>query len=145
MEAPPVSEEQLEEVLEWIDSMTFSRATRNLGRDFSDGVLMAEVLKHQFPNLVHLHNYQPANSSAAKYVNWKTLNEKVLKKIGFQIHRNDIEMIISNIPESIEKVLFLVYSKILQHKRMGITQNAFQQQSNTVYTNSGSPARNKKS
>ena len=98
MEAPPVSEEQLEEVLEWIDGMTFSRATRNLGRDFSDGVLMAEVLKHEFPNLVQLHNYQPANSSAAKYVNWKTLNEKVLKKIGFQIHRNDVEMIISNTP-----------------------------------------------
>ena len=46
MEAPPVSEEQLEEVLQWIDAMTFSRATRNLSRDFSDGVLMAEVLKH---------------------------------------------------------------------------------------------------
>lgn len=35
---------------------------RNIARDFSDGVLCAEVVRHYFPNLVELHNYSPANS-----------------------------------------------------------------------------------
>jgi hypothetical protein len=70
--------------------MTFSRSPKNLSRDFSDGVLMAEIMRHQYPNLVQLHNYQPANSSAAKYINWKTLNEKVFKKLGFQVSRSDV-------------------------------------------------------
>lgn len=51
---------------------------------------MAEIMRHQYPNLVQLHNYQPANSSAAKYINWKTLNEKVFKKLGFQVSRSDV-------------------------------------------------------
>lgn len=37
---------------------------RNIARDFSDGVLCAEVIRHYFPNLVELHNYSPANSGA---------------------------------------------------------------------------------
>lgn len=74
MEAPPISDHEAEEVLEWLETMTFSRTPKNLTRDFSDGVLMAEIMRHQLPTLVQLHNYQPANSSAAKYMNWKTLN-----------------------------------------------------------------------
>jgi hypothetical protein len=62
---------------------------------------MAEVMRNQFPSLVQLHNYQPANSSSAKYINWKTLNEKVFKKVGFFVQRSDIESIISNVPGAI--------------------------------------------
>ena len=74
MEAAPINEEQTEEVLSWIDAIPFSRSAKNIHRDFSDGVLIAEIVKYHFPNMVQLHNYQPANSSSAKYVNWKTLN-----------------------------------------------------------------------
>ena len=62
--------------------------------------------------MIQLHNYQPANSSSAKYVNWKTLNEKAFRKIGFQIHRSDIEKVIGAVSGSIEKVLYYVYKKI---------------------------------
>jgi hypothetical protein len=78
-----------------------SRPKKNLNRDFSDGVLVAEILKQYYPTIVQLHNYQAANSSTGKYVNWKTLNcnydsylEKVFKKLNFQIHKNDIESVI---------------------------------------------------
>jgi hypothetical protein len=74
---------------------------------------MAQVMHSQFPALVHLHNYQPANSSTSKYINWKTLNEKIFKKMGIIIQRADIESIISNTPGTIEKVLYMVYSKII--------------------------------
>ena len=70
-------------------------------------------MRHQFPQLVHLHNYQPASSSAAKYVNWKTLNEKVFKKLSFQLNKNDIESIIANSAGAIERALYLIYTKII--------------------------------
>lgn len=54
--------------------MSLSRPPKNLTRDFSDGVLLAEIMRHSFPQYVQLHNYQPVNASAGKYMNWKTLN-----------------------------------------------------------------------
>lgn len=78
-----------------MDSVPLTRSPKNLARDFADGVLVAELMKNHFPTLVHLHNYQPANSSASKYINWKTLNEKVFRKFSYQVHKNDIESAIA--------------------------------------------------
>lgn len=74
MEAPPINEEEMEQLLEWIDGLSFSRPKRNLARDFSDGVLVAEILKQYQPRLVQLHNYPAASALNAKFNNWKTLN-----------------------------------------------------------------------
>ena len=64
----------MEQLLEWIDGISFSRPKRNLARDFSDGVLVAEILRQYHPRLVQLHNYPPASALNAKFNNWKTLN-----------------------------------------------------------------------
>jgi len=37
---------------------------------------MAEVVKHFFPRLVELHNYQPTSSKKNKIYNWQALNRK---------------------------------------------------------------------
>ena len=62
MSVPAASEEQLTEedlqvVYTWIDSIPLSRPKRNITRDFADGCLTAEVVKHYIPKLVELHNY----------------------------------------------------------------------------------------
>jgi hypothetical protein len=49
-----------------VDSIPFSRAKKNIHRDFADGVMMAELIHHYTPKLVNLHNYPPANSQAKK-------------------------------------------------------------------------------
>jgi hypothetical protein len=49
-----------------VDTIPFSRAKKNIHRDFSDGVMMAELIFHYNPKLVALHNYPPANSLAKK-------------------------------------------------------------------------------
>ncbi|KAH7820099.1 putative SPEF1 family protein [Monocercomonoides exilis] len=67
--------ETLSLVYEWVDSIALSRPKQNIARDFSDGVLMAEVCKACFPKLVDLHNYSPANALSKKIYNWQTLNE----------------------------------------------------------------------
>ena len=69
-----LSEEDLQEVYAWIDEIPLSRQKKNIARDFSDGVLAAEVVHHFLPKLVDLHNYTPANSTQQKIENWRTLN-----------------------------------------------------------------------
>lgn len=76
-------------------------------------------MHYYFPRLVDLHNYPPANSATQKYNNWNTLNrtqssklEKALKKINFQISKNDIEHIITCTPDSIERMLRQLKLKI---------------------------------
>ena len=78
-------------IYNWIDTIPLSRPKRNITRDFSDGVLLAEVVAHYHPSLVELHNYSNANSLTQKMYNWDTLNFKVLKKLGIQLHRQDLE------------------------------------------------------
>lgn len=53
-----------------VDEVPLSRPKRNIARDFSDGVLVAEIVAHYFPKLVEMHNYPPANSYAQKIYNW---------------------------------------------------------------------------
>ena len=77
-------------VYNWVDKHQLSRPKKNISRDFSDGVLIAEIMKHYFPKLVELHNYNPVNSFLQKINNWKTLNLKVFKKLSFQISEKDI-------------------------------------------------------
>ena len=69
-----LSEEELQEVYAWIDEIPLTRQKKNMTRDFSDGVLTAEVVHHFLPKYVDLHNYSPANGVQQKVTNWRTLN-----------------------------------------------------------------------
>ena len=75
----PATDEELQELYEWVDEIPLSRPKRNIARDFSDAVLLAEVIAHYQPRLVQLHNYSSANSLSQKAYNWKTINSKVLR------------------------------------------------------------------
>jgi len=103
--AQELDEDAMKSLLKWIDSIPLSRPKKSLARDFSDGVLAAEVIKHYFPRMVESHNYQSANSRAQKLTNWTTLNRKVLTKFGFTIPRDIIEDIIQSKQQAV--VLFL--------------------------------------
>lgn len=92
-------------IYNWVDEIPLSRPKRNISRDFADGVLMAEIVNNYFPKLVELHNYSQANSVAKKMYNWNTLNQKVFKKLGFQISKKDIWSIVAAEPETIERIL----------------------------------------
>eukprot|EP01116_Phalansterium_solitarium_P003964 TRINITY_DN14818_c0_g1_i1.p1 TRINITY_DN14818_c0_g1~~TRINITY_DN14818_c0_g1_i1.p1 ORF type:complete len:221 (-),score=24.92 TRINITY_DN14818_c0_g1_i1:493-1155(-) len=111
-----VPEEVMQKVYAWVDDIQLSRPKKNIARDFSDGVLMAEVLKHCFPKLVELHNYSAANSPPKKIYNWSTLNEKVFKKLGLSLSKEDIEAIANGVPGKVEQALFLVFNKVEQKR-----------------------------
>ncbi|XP_054766713.2 sperm flagellar protein 1-like [Lytechinus pictus] len=83
-------DEELQELYKWLDEIPLSRVKKNVGRDFSDAVLIAEVVHHFYPRMVELHNYTPASSSTHKIENWKLLNRKVLAKLNCQVPERDI-------------------------------------------------------
>lgn len=99
----------------WVDTIPLSRKKRNLARDFSDAVLMAEVVNHFYPKTVDLFNYQQGLRVDTKIYNWKHLNEKVLKKIHFPLDTNTITQLANSTPGVIERVLW-DFRDIVDHK-----------------------------
>ena len=122
-----VSEEEMQEVYNWVDEIPLSRPKKNIARDFSDAgksrfsftliifwciVLVAEVVKHFQPQLVDLHNYSNAHSVQQKTYNWSTLNHKVFSKLGMQTSPKDIKDCVEMVPETVERVLFTLRYKL---------------------------------
>ncbi|EAR83434.2 sperm flagellar protein (macronuclear) [Tetrahymena thermophila SB210] len=112
MDAPPLNEEELNQIYNWIDGIPLSRPKKNITRDFADGCMLAEVISHYCPKLVEVHNYSQAHSVTQKLYNWNTLNQRVLKKMGFQISKNDIDCIINAVPDAVERVLKVCQIKL---------------------------------
>jgi hypothetical protein len=113
-----LTDEQLKALYAWIDAIPLSRPKRNIARDFSDGVLFAEVVAAYFPHLVELHNYTPANSMKQKVYNFETLNARVLRKLSYSIPRSSIEEIVNGRPGSVEIVLNSLQFKMAKYREM---------------------------
>ncbi|MBN3294932.1 SPEF1 protein, partial [Amia calva] len=120
-----LNEETLQDLYAWIDTVPLSRPKRNIARDFSDGVMAAEVVKCFFPRLVELHNYIPANSTQQKLSNWGTLNRqvgfciylycvfrKVFSKLNFHVPEEVIKKIVLSTAGVVEPVLCMLRDKI---------------------------------
>ncbi|ANQ07289.1 Uncharacterized protein PCOAH_00016170 [Plasmodium coatneyi] len=100
-----VKEEELNDLYDWISSFNLSRKIKNIHREFSDGVLMAELVNICLPKFVELHNYSKANSISQKRYNWNTLNERVFRRLGFRIDKRHVEEIVNCKYMGVEKVL----------------------------------------
>ncbi|XP_070398066.1 sperm flagellar protein 1 isoform X1 [Nothobranchius furzeri] len=109
----PLQEYEIENLLLWLDKIPLSRPKRNLRRDFSDGVLMAEVVKHFFPKYVELNSLVvSSNSKAGKMGNWNLLNRKVFPKLDFHVPEGMLSRIVLSSPGAIEPVLKTLREKI---------------------------------
>eukprot|EP00210_Caulerpa_lentillifera_P002044 g1959.t1 len=113
-----ITERDLKKLYTWIDDIPLSRPKRNFARDFSDGVLMAEVLYYYFPRLVQLHNYSSAKGLRQKRCNWDTLNRKVLARLGVEVSHEEVEDIINCKPRVIEKLLKTTRNQLVRHEAM---------------------------
>lgn len=111
--------ESASDVSGWLDSLPLSRPRRNLARDFSDGVMMAEVLHIYYPKLVDMHNYDQALKVDTKIYNWKTLNQKVFKRIGATIDTNTINGIANAKPGVIDTFLAQIKEIVTTGKAPG--------------------------
>ena len=114
-EISPEQENEVNDIMyiyEWVDSIPLSRQKKNIARDFNDAVLLAEMIKFHYPRLVELHNYPSASSTKQKLSNWNTLNNKVLKKLGLKISKEEINNVMNSKPNAIENLLKKVYRVI---------------------------------
>ncbi|KAK5853949.1 hypothetical protein PBY51_015059 [Eleginops maclovinus] len=107
-----LNEEELQELYAWIDKISLSRPKRHITRDFSDGVMAAEVVKYFFPKLVDPHNYISANSTQQKLGNWNVLNRKVFSKLNFHVPEETVRKIVLSTAGVIEPVLSALREKI---------------------------------
>ena len=78
-----MTEDQIRQIYEWIDEFEFSKPKKNIARDFSDGLLVAELVHCYFPFLVEVHNYYNTTSRKKKVENWQLLKKKVFKKLHY--------------------------------------------------------------
>ncbi|KAI9189380.1 hypothetical protein H9P43_000813 [Blastocladiella emersonii ATCC 22665] len=108
-----LTDEELTDLFRWVDGIPLSRPKRNFTRDFSDGCMVAEIIRQVNPRLVELHNYPPANSTAQKVYNWNTLSFKVLRKLGCALTDDTIQQIVQCKPGIVETVLFDIKQKLL--------------------------------
>ncbi|XP_014221294.1 uncharacterized protein LOC106648729 [Trichogramma pretiosum] len=123
---------RIEDIFEWIDGIPLSKATKNLARDFSDAVLMAEILKFYYPNLVAKHNYVPGNSIQTKRDNWNTLNRKVLMKIDMRLSAETIEHLAHSQPGVIDRLLVDFREKQMAINAKNVEQQALTRGDNVV-------------
>ena len=107
-----MDDETLQRLYTWVDEIPLSRPKRNISRDFSDGVLVAEVVAHYAPRVVELHNYSAANAMSQKMYNWTTLNSKVFRKLGFQIPKILMEKVARCRQGAVEEVLVILQKKL---------------------------------
>ncbi|XP_053429885.1 sperm flagellar protein 1 isoform X3 [Nycticebus coucang] len=112
-----VDEEALHQLYLWVDNIPLSRPKRNLSRDFSDGVLVAEVIKFYFPKMVEMHNYVPANSLQQKLSNWSHLNRKVLNKLNFSVPEDVMRKIAQCAPGVVELVLIPLRQRLEERQK----------------------------
>lgn len=94
-------------------------------------VLLAEILKELYPKSVELHNYPPRNSVTLKMDNWRTLNRKVLKRIGLFQTDETLDQLSKAHPGAIETFLF---DLMIKH-RFDIKQNKVNDVSTEENTN----------
>lgn len=118
-----LDEEELQELYAWIDEIPLTRQKKNIARDFSDGVLAAEVVHHFLPKYVDLHNYSPANANHQKMENWRTLNRKVFYHLDFSIQEKFLQGAASGKQGVIEYILTTLRAKIESHVKIRATKN----------------------
>ena len=70
------------DILAWLDTIPLSRPVRNLDTDFSDGILVAEIVAYFFPEYVDLDMFHIAKNMSQRTKNWRLLNSDVLPKLS---------------------------------------------------------------
>ena len=113
-----LTDEELNDIYGWVDIFQLSRSKKNIARDFSDGLLVAEIIKSYYPKLVELHNYPASHNVKQKTTNWGTLNRKVFNRMNFQVLKTDIDEVVNCKQYAVEKLLVILQIKIEKYKEL---------------------------
>ena len=117
------------EIYVWIDGLNLqSKPKKHFARDFSDGVLCAEILlktmkasssssssSSRFRDAqISMHNYPIKNSFKGKMENWELLNSKVLRtqKLQCELTREEMSAVARSEKDAAERVLLKIKTAV---------------------------------
>uniref|UniRef100_A0A182NU13 Calponin-homology (CH) domain-containing protein n=1 Tax=Anopheles dirus TaxID=7168 RepID=A0A182NU13_9DIPT len=106
-----LSSEEIIDVYQWVKTFKLSKEIKNMSRDMTDGVLVAEILKQLYPKLVDLHNYTRCMATRNKLDNWQTLNRKVLHRLDIFLDEDMMANLASGTNMILEVLLFELMAK----------------------------------
>ncbi|XP_041776672.1 sperm flagellar protein 1-like [Anopheles merus] len=106
-----LSTQELIDVYQWVKQFNLSKDIKNINRDLTDGVLVAEILKHLYPKLVDLHNYTKCYATRNKLDNWQTLNRKVFSRLNIYLDEEMMGDLASGSNGMLEVLLFELMAK----------------------------------
>ncbi|VDK43164.1 unnamed protein product [Anisakis simplex] len=112
MSLPTLDDNSVDDLYKWLSNVPFSKQIKNIAKDFSDGVLIAELVAHFLPRYISLANYTAVNSNALKRYNWETLNKMVFVHLNFNVNQNLIQKVTTSQPGAIEFILFRLRERI---------------------------------
>ncbi|XP_053677611.1 sperm flagellar protein 1-like [Anopheles nili] len=106
-----LSTHELVDVYHWVKKFNLSKEVKNINRDMTDGVLVAEILKQLYPKLVDLHNYTRCSATRNKLDNWQTLNRKVMRRLDIYLDEETMQDLASGSNGMLEVLLFELMAK----------------------------------
>ena len=123
-----ITERERMEIYVWIDRLNLqSKPKKHFARDFSDGVLCAEILmktttsvsssssrRSNTARMISMHNYPIKNSFKGKLENWELLNAKVLRspKIRCELTREEMSAVARSEKDAAERVLLKIKTAV---------------------------------
>uniref|UniRef100_A0A914Y2Y2 Calponin-homology (CH) domain-containing protein n=1 Tax=Panagrolaimus superbus TaxID=310955 RepID=A0A914Y2Y2_9BILA len=109
---PTLTDSGLDDVYQWIGNLPLSKPVRNISKDLSDGVLIAEIVSHYLPRYIAVNNFTHVNSVALKRYNWETLQKMVFKYLNFQLSDEQIRSLSEGAHGIMEAFLLFLKDKI---------------------------------
>ena len=103
------------DLLAWLDTIPLSRPIHNLEKDFSDGVLVAEIIAYFFPEYVDLEKYSNARNMSQRTKNWRRLNADVLPKLSLHAPGTVVHDITNGDHRAVELFLLHLREKLEDH------------------------------
>lgn len=77
--------EELADLYEWLDRVPLSKPRSNVEKDFSDGILAAEIVRFYYPDLVDFRMLRQTLNLQERTDQWKLLNSEIFDKIGLTV------------------------------------------------------------
>ena len=103
------------DILAWLDTIPLSRPVHNLETDFTDGILIAEIIAYFFPEYVELEMFRITRNMSQRIKNWRLLNSDVLPKISLHAPGTVVHDITNGDHRAIELFLLHLREKLEEH------------------------------
>lgn len=106
-----------EDIVHFLESCSLggrvSLLRKNLVYNFSDGILIAEIIHSKFPKIVPIHSFLDISNAEGRISNWKLLNDKVLYHFDINMSDYEIDAVIRRV---VTKEKIIAFFRLIRDK-----------------------------